>query len=149
MSVKPPRLVLNADTAEDLMCENPISIREDADVQEAIAVMTRRAYSAAPVINESGRAVGVISVTDILIHNRESSNCASCCDSNDGPVAVASSVTVADIMTPAVFAIRRDSSAAKVVETMIAYQVHQVFVTDEDGTLVGVITGGDILRKLG
>jgi CBS domain-containing protein len=145
MSATPPRLVLRADTAEDLMSENPISVREDADVQEAITLMTRRGYSAAPVINDGGRAVGVVSVTDILIHNRESTGC---CDSSDGAVAVASSVTVGDIMTPAVFAIRRESSAAAVVQAMIAYQVHQVFVTDEDGTLVGVITGGDVLRKL-
>ncbi len=150
MSANPPRLMLQADTAEDLMTENPISVREDADVQEAIALMTRRGYSAAPVINDSGRAVGVISVTDILIHNRECASCVNGCDREDeGVVAVASGVTVADLMTPAVFAIRRDSSSAAVVRTMIAYQVHQVFVTDDEGTLIGVITGGDILRKLG
>jgi CBS domain-containing protein len=158
MSAKPPRLVLQADTAEDLMSKNPISVREDADVQEAIALITRRGYSAAPVINDGGRAVGVISVTDILIHNRESAGCcdatarcgskSSMASADEGGVAVASCVTVGDIMTPTVFAIRRDSTAAAVVQTMIAYQIHQVFVTDEDGTLIGVITGGDILRQL-
>src|SRR5947209_4400841 len=71
MSARPPRLTLQADTAADPMSENPVSLREDASVQEAIALMTDRGFTAAPVIDEGGRPVGVISVTDILVHDRE------------------------------------------------------------------------------
>src|SRR5438477_13014141 len=66
-----PRLQLQAATAAELMTANPISLRADAGVREAIALMTDRGFTAAPVIDESGRAIGVVSVTDILIHNRE------------------------------------------------------------------------------
>jgi CBS domain-containing protein len=153
MSAKPPRLVLQADTAEDLMSDNPISLREDADIQEAVALMTRRGYSAAPVINDSGRAVGVVSVTDILIHDRESAVRTPRLEVIAGgddraAVAVVSGATVGDIMTPTVFTIRRDTNTAAVVQTMLDFQVHHVFVTDDDGTLIGVISGRNILQKL-
>src|SRR4051812_16938338 len=69
---RPPTagLSLRASTAEELMTENPISIRRDAGVREAIALMTDRGFTVAPVIDDSGRGVGVVSLTDILIHNR-------------------------------------------------------------------------------
>src|SRR5207245_1579648 len=65
------RLSLRASTAEELMTENPISICRDAGVRDAIALMTDRGFTVAPVIDESGRGIGVVSLTDILIHNRE------------------------------------------------------------------------------
>jgi CBS-domain-containing membrane protein len=65
------RMVLAAQTAEDLMTPNPISIQANATVQEAVVLMTDRGYSAAPVIDEAGRPIGVLSRTDILVHSRE------------------------------------------------------------------------------
>src|SRR5260370_36383798 len=65
------RLALRAETAADLMSMNPISVRRDAGVREAIALLTDRDITAAPVIDDNGRPVGVISITDILIHDRE------------------------------------------------------------------------------
>jgi CBS domain-containing protein len=56
---------LDAATAVDLMRENPISIAEDATVQEAISLLTAHCFSAAPVIDTAGRAIGVLSRTDL------------------------------------------------------------------------------------
>jgi CBS domain-containing protein len=56
----PPALVLAARTAEELMVPNPISLRDDATVPEAVALMTDRGFSAAPVIDEAGHPVGVL-----------------------------------------------------------------------------------------
>lgn len=159
MSTRPSRLVLQADTAADLMSENPISVRDDASVQEAIALMTDRGFHAAPVIDESGRAVGVISVTDILIHDREYVRYLKTDDTTlsgdlkerlpeDMGIEVVDRTMVREIMTPAVFTTRPTALAGEVVREMIAHRVHHLFVADEDGTLVGVISMGDILRKL-
>ena len=52
-------------------------------------------------------------------------------------------------MTPAVFSVREDTSAASVVSQFLALNVHHLFVTDRDGVLVGVISPIDVLRKLG
>jgi len=61
-------MVLGARTATDLMTPNPMSIRQSATVSEAATFLAGRGISAAPVIDEAGRPVGVVSSTDILIH---------------------------------------------------------------------------------
>lgn len=162
MSARPPRLTLQADTAADLMSENPISLREDATVQEAIALMTDRAFTAAPVIDESGRPVGVVTVTDILVHDREYVRYLKTEDvtvpadleghrslPDDMGIEVVDRTLVSEIMTPAVFTIRESALVGEVVRTMMSRKVHHLFVADDSGVLVGVISMGDILRKLG
>lgn len=57
--------------AKDLMALNPVSIRRDAGIREALELLTDRGFGAAPVIDEAGRPIGVVSRTDILIHERE------------------------------------------------------------------------------
>src|SRR5262245_62399451 len=64
-------VVLQARTAVDLMTANPLSLREDATLKEAVAFLVDRHISGAPVIDEAGRPVGVLTQTDILIHDRE------------------------------------------------------------------------------
>src|SRR4029079_17671928 len=58
-------LVLRAETAADLMTKNPLSISQDATVPEAAAFLVDNEISAAPVIDTAGRAVGVLSHTDL------------------------------------------------------------------------------------
>src|ERR1022692_715178 len=64
------RLTLHAETAGDMMASNPVSIRENASVHEAIVLFTKKGFSAAPVIDTAGRPVGVVSLSDVIIHDR-------------------------------------------------------------------------------
>jgi CBS domain-containing protein len=141
-----PRLTLWAETAADLMTSNPMSIRADATVGEAIEVLTDHGYSAAPVIDEAGHPLGVVSRADILVHDRERTSGPLL---NPLPPAEAADATrVRDIMTPAVFSVRPTTPAASVVEQMLELKVHRLYVVEDDGTLVGVITALDLLRHL-
>ncbi|MCX7699584.1 MAG: CBS domain-containing protein [Gemmataceae bacterium] len=161
MTATATRLILQADTAADLMSENPISLRADASVHEAIALMTDRGFAAAPVIDDTGRPIGVVSVTDILVHDREyarylKSDATVTADLRDRSslpddmgIEIVDRTPISEIMTPAVFTIRPDAPASEVVRTMLARKVHHLFVADDSGVLVGVISMGDILRKLG
>jgi|SRR6516162_844935 len=156
------RLLLRADTAGDLMSMNPISVRHDAAVREAIALMTDRDITAAPVIDDNGRPVGVISITDILIHDREYAAFLKTGDKtvkgdlrrlegmpDDMSVEVVDPTGVDEIMTPSVFTVKPETPAAEVVREMLERKVHHLFVADDEGTLVGVISTGDVLRRLG
>src|SRR3989442_1315127 len=53
------------------MTGSPVSIEENASLREAIAFMIDRHISGMPVIDEAGRPVGVLTRTDILVHDRE------------------------------------------------------------------------------
>ena len=131
-----PHLVLEEQTAGELMTPNPVSVRECATVREAVDLLTRRGISGAPVIDHAGRPVGVVSRADILVHDREAVD----------PVADAERVR--DIMTPAVFCVAPGAPASRVVREMAELKVHRLFVVDDRGTLVGVISALDVLRNL-
>ena len=134
------RMVLDAVRAADLMTSNPTSLRAEATVPEAVAWLIDKGYTAAPVIDLSGRPVGVVSRTDILVHERERLRSA---------VASADdSTTVADIMTPAVFSVTPQMPVELVVEQLLTLNVHQLYVVDEHHSLIGVISAHDILRRL-
>jgi CBS domain-containing protein len=154
-----PRLVLTAATAEDLMTPNPVSLEHDATVPDAVALLTDRGISAAPVIDEAGRPVGVLSRSDILVHEREHARHAAFGPREESPhpapprhegfsIEVVDRTPVAEIMTPAVFTVPLRAPAASVVEQMVALNVHQLFVVDDDRLLVGVVTSLDVLRHL-
>ena len=51
-------------------------------------------------------------------------------------------------MTPIIFSLRAEAPAAKVVGEMVSLNVHHLFVVDGDGSLIGVISALDVLRKL-
>ncbi len=143
----PPRLTLWAQTASDLMTTNPLSIDQDSTVPEAIAMLTDHGFTAAPVIDDAGRPLGVVSRGDILIHDRARSIVGPSGES-EGLERGGDPTRVRDIMTPAIFSVAPDTAATRVVEEMLALKVHRLFVVDGDGTLVGVITALDVLRHL-
>jgi CBS domain-containing protein len=162
-----PQMVLGARTAADLMTPNPVSIRHSATIAEAAAFLTVRGISAAPVIDEAGRPLGVVSRSDILkqsqsvVHHAESAEHhqwverAALSDDRAGDGAADRAtdrevrlLPVFRIMTPAVFCVAPETPAAKVVEKMLVLEVRRLFVVDDNGILIGVISPADVLRKL-
>src|SRR6516225_1284115 len=111
-------LVLAGRCAADLMAPNPVSIEETVTVPEALALLLDRGLHAAPVIDEAGHPVGVLTNTDILVHLRESAAA--------GFIAVERCL-VRDIMTPAVFSVLPDASPAQIVKEMLDLKVHTLF----------------------
>jgi CBS domain-containing protein len=153
--------------AKDLMTPNPISVRRDATILEALELLMDRGFGAAPVIDERGLPVGVVSRTDILIHERECSghpgvsSCeSSVCDCSDWDllpepsrleeptVKGIRSTTVGEIMTPAIFTVALDTPASELVRRMSELRIHHLFVADGDFSIVGVISPLDVLRYL-
>lgn len=161
----PTRLTLAAKSAADLMSPNPISISADATVSEAIGLLVDRGFHAAPVIDEAGQPIGVVSSGDILRHDREHARHLAQipgyfeqeqADQPEGEklsrlgyqVETIDPTPVKDIMTPAVFTVPRSATPALLVKEMVAKRVHRLFVVDDGGILIGVITTLDVMRKL-
>ena len=153
------RMLLWAETAQDLMVANPISINANAVVQEAIAFLIDKGFSAAPVIDEAGKPIGVLSRTDILVHDRarttshvpdyySRSDLAADRVPKGFQVENVDRTRVRDLMTPAVFSVTLETPAARVVADMLALRVHRLFVVDARGVLVGVISPLDVLAHL-
>src|SRR5438132_1472737 len=104
-------LRLEARIAAELMTPNPLSIREDATAHEAAEFLTARGLTAAPVINEAGAPIGVLSQTDLVVHFREKVDVLACGAGDPAwrwsdvePEALPDAARVRDLMTPTVFA---------------------------------------------
>jgi CBS domain-containing protein len=154
-------LRLHAETAADLMMPDPVSIHADASLKEAIALLIDRGFSGAPVIDDAGRPIGVLTRSDIVVHDREKTPGVSEYYDRADLVTPAGErlgsgfhfeavdrTTVRDVMTPAVFAVAPEAFPAEVVHEMLSLKVHRLFVVDGAGVLVGVISALDILRHL-
>jgi CBS domain-containing protein len=161
----PVRVTLPALTAEDLMTPNPVSIRDLATIPEAVALLTDKGFSAAPVIDEAGRPVGVLSRTDLLVHDREKGDYVGTAPEYYERTELAHRVGTAtapagyqivnvdramvrDLMTPVVFSVKPDAPVTEVIRQLLKLRVHRLFVVDRVGALIGVISALDILRHL-
>ena len=158
-------LRLHAVIADDVMTRNPISLGEELTVHEAVVFLTERRISAAPVINEAGRPVGVVSEADILRHNREHAEHLYWLPQKDVDreltletgehlsgksfeVEVPDVTLVKDIMNPVIYAVRHTTPIFEVVNQLVKRHIHRLFVVDDGGSLVGVITTLDVLSRL-
>jgi CBS domain-containing protein len=137
------------------MTPNPISIRADVTIPEAVAFLVDTGYSAAPVIDEAGRPIGVISRTDMVVYDREKldgsevggnwfeSPDLTSCEARPGDV-----IQVRDLMTPTILGMAPETPVEQVAQRMVEQNVHRLFVVDRDGVLVGVISALDLLSHL-
>ncbi len=163
MTSKCRPLTLKAATAADVMTTQVVSIAEDAPIREAIATFVDRGFSGAPIVNEAGRAVGVLSLSDIVVHDRNTVvrarpmpeyyarsdlRAAAGEDLPGFQVEAVDRTLVRDVMTPAVISAHPDAPIRKVIEEMLLLHVHRMFVIDREGVLVGVVSMSDILRAL-
>lgn len=114
-----------------LMTPNPVSIRHGVTVAEAALVLANRAVGAALVIDDD-RAVGVVSRSDIL----------------RAVNAEADGAAVRGVMSPAVIAVQPNADALQACELMVRCAVRRVFVVDESGAPVGVVSAADLFRTL-
>jgi CBS-domain-containing membrane protein len=157
-------LTLDAKTAADLMQPNVISIHTEASLEEAVRLSIDKNLSAVPVIDENDHPIGVLSRSDIVAHDfrrferlqpgraylRKNAAVAPLRKTRS-PKAASGRVRspcVKEVMTPVVFSVGRDTAASSVVDALLALTVHRLFVTEQDGTLVGVISSTDVLSHL-
>lgn len=149
------RTSLSPATAAKVMTPNPKSINRHATVRETAEILHEQGLHIAPVIDDAGRPIGVVSRTDLLDYwgrRRDRLTALAAGELNvasvPGPEEPGDELTVSEIMTPVVFGVRMNASIASIVEKMIALEVRCLFVTDDDGVLVGTIRVFDVLRQL-
>ena len=114
----------------------------DNTLQEAAALFLEYNISAAPVLDRDGRAVGVITKTDLARHEREAAQ-------KGVKVGTAADERVDRWMTPTVFAVSEGAGLDQVCREMVKNGIHHLFVRDEGtGRLLGVISSFDLLKVL-
>lgn len=149
-------------TARDLMRSDPVTVSYSAPLSEVERVLADARISGAPVIDETGRIVGVISVKDLVERYAEdedarprrghgffhlSSEETLDDDFESFEVPEESEETARDLMTAQVFTVPAGAGLKEVADAMCKHKVHRVLV-EEGGRLVGLVSTLDILEAL-
>lgn len=119
-------------TARDIMSETVLTIGPEATVQEAIETLLRKKISGLPVVDGSGKLVGIVTEFALL--------------------AIAYDVEVRQDqvrkhMTANVISVHPDDPISKVADTCIVHRVRRVPVVDNE-RLVGLISRRDVLKGI-
>jgi CBS domain-containing protein len=144
------------------MTRDVLLARADWSVHRLAEFLAENSISGAPVVSEDGKLIGVVSSTDIVIHDtlpfKETSGgepheyYLQASDRRHGSEDFVSAhiageplVTIRDIMTPVIYKVSEDTLVPAVADTMIKNRIHRVFVTRND-QLVGIIATPEMLQ---
>lgn len=116
--------------SESGMIVDPVTIRDNALVSEALDIMGRFHISGVPVVDENGLLVGIITNRDLRFETRFN-------------------IPVSDVMTPqplVTVPVGTTLDEAKV--QLQKHRIEKLLVTDADGHLKGLITVKDIQKAI-
>ncbi len=111
-----------------IMTTDVFCLQPTLGAKEAAQALKDSHFSGAPVLGADGNPVGVISWWDVIGES---------CDGK----------TVEQLMTPHVFSMKPDDTAASAAKLMRADNIHRVVIM-EDGKMVGLVTSMDLLGTL-
>lgn len=125
----------------DLMQTDVRTTAPDAPVASVVQAMADSHISGLPVVDPTGRVLGVVSATDVLQATAEQ-------DDATARSRFFEHTTARDIMTPTAHTIEPDADVRQAAQQMLYGDVRRLFV-EEQGRLVGVISQTDIAQAMG
>jgi len=152
-----------ATTARDVMQEQVVCVGPNTPLINVYRLFVEEEINGAPVVDETGALLGVISSSDLLRvvqeENEQASSDASYFQEDpslaglgwhDGSAEFQSRLsqrTVQDAMTPAIVSVTPDTSLPVIAKTFRSDRVHRVLVVEDD-KLLGIISTFDLVRLL-
>lgn len=120
------------DHARDFMATNVLTVSPDMTVEEVIKTLLEHRFSGAPVIDEQGRLLGIISEYQLLeaIFTPE-----------------LKSAPVCKFMTTDVVTVDEEAPVTQVASQFVLHRIRRLPVV-RDGQLVGTISRRDLLRRI-
>ena len=146
-------------TVADTMTRDPIVVRPDTSLQEAIRILAKQRISGLPVVDAEGKLVGVISDSDLLWQETgvEPPPYIMLLDSiiylenpatYEKDLRKAMGLTVGEVMSNKPITVKPDKSLRDAAKQMQAHHIHRLPVLDDNGKLVGILSRGDIIRSM-
>jgi len=125
----------------DRMSHPVLSVSPDLPVQDALAQMRKEKVSRYPVINKSGKLVGIVSDDDLLNASPSEASSRSVWETNY----LLSKITVERVMSKTVFTVTENTSIEEAARSMADHRVSGLPVMRGDD-IVGMITQTDIFK---
>jgi CBS domain-containing protein len=123
-----------ASTVSSIMSSAPYCVHKDVGVDAIASLLLARGFSAVPVVDAAGHALGMISKTDLLRHAHARG---------------ATDARAGDVMTPLAFVVPEDRPIGAAAALMAAEGVHRLPVIDREGAVVGILSALDLVAWVG
>ena len=114
--------------AREVMTKEVLTFGPSTTLQEACLALAKAGISGAPVVDRSGKILGVLSETDILSHLK--------------------TAMVKDAMTKGAVTAKPDSPVEEVVALMVRHDINRVPIV-EGGKVLGIVTRADVVEFFG
>jgi len=160
-------------TVRELMQTDVVTVDQDITVRELAQILVDAGISGAPVTDEAGQVVGVVSMRDVVQSASELESFtldtldiaeddwfdgASYVDAETRPTRVPLSILwpaanalenqrVSSIMNRTRYALQADSSVREMANFLTRFQIHRALVIEE-GKLAGIVTTSDVVRAI-
>jgi len=144
--------------AQDVMTKDVITVRRETTVRELATLFSERRISSAPVVNDSGELLGMVSESD-LVEQDKNLHIPTVVSIFDWVIYLESDKrfekelqkmtgqTVGDIYSEQVFSVTPQTPVSDVADIMSREKVHAVPVI-EAGRVVGVVGRIDLIRTM-
>lgn len=119
--------------AKDIMSTTVTTVHEYANVMEVIKLLVEHNVTGLPVVDDSGRLLGMVTEKDILMLLLYDPN--------------VKGKTVTDLMTTEIIHFDEDENLMKIFESLVQSNFRRVPILSE-GRLVGIVSRRDIIKFL-
>jgi len=140
-------------TAASLMSHSVHLIPRQMSIPGAAHLLTQAGVSGAPVVDDDGRCIGVLSTTDFL-HFAEKGKASAHGQQNSITswqvleAEAEAEATVEDYMNHDPVTVAPDAHIGDIARMMIDAHIHRVIVVDERNCPVGIVSSTDILSAV-
>ena len=146
-------------TVADAMSRDPIVVRPQTPLNEAIQILAERHISGLPVVDDAGQLVGIISETDLMwqetgvtppayIMFLDSVIYLKNPTTYERDLHKALGQTVGEVMTSDLVTVTPDKPLKEAAQLMHEREVRRLPVLDAEGHVIGILTRGDIIRAM-
>ena len=148
-------------TVADIMERDPIAVGRDDDVESVIRVLREHELPGVPVVDGSGKLVGIITENDLILRDEQADlHLPHHLDIMGGVIYLESmkhfeerikkacASKGEDMMTPDPITVTPDAPVEEAAKLIAKHKHNRLPVVDDGGRLVGVVTRLDVLDAI-
>ncbi|MFF7976089.1 CBS domain-containing protein [Streptomyces sp. NPDC007905] len=137
--------MLHRRTVGDVMTKEVVTLRADTPLQQVAALLDANDIVAAPVVDDDGAPVGIVSASDVLRHETGIPDPQGRDGNDERAWSKARARSAGALMSSPAFTAHADWTIPRAARELRRRHVRQLPVVDDDGMLAGIVSRSDLL----
>jgi CBS domain-containing protein/PII-like signaling protein len=136
---------LEGKTARDVMTRNPITIPQKTLLPAVAEAMAQNRLKRLPVVDDSGKLVGIVSRLDLLRTVAEGFQAGS---DEPNPIGLRGDLPLSRVMRKDVPTVHPETPLNEVLQAVVATRLNRALVVDDQRRVVGIVTDEEVLDRV-